>query len=208
MANFWDMVVQNNVQKVVTLCHYIGKGRDDDAYLYFPTEFTQKELKLQNGFTVTLGEVDESDHFVTRHFMVTRDGEEFGLKVEHTHFTSWPDWETPYDESMVAFRQIIDSSANFVTASYTDYKKNPDAEPKRLVVHCRAGIGRTGTTIACINLVIQIQKQRLLGNLVRSSIMVSPFSTVRQLREQRVSMCQTDNQYEYLFRFLKEYPIE
>lgn len=34
---------------------------------------------------------------------------------------------------------------------------------------------------------------------------ISPFSTVRQLREQRVYMCQTDNQYEFIYKFFKQF---
>lgn len=78
--------------------------------------------------------------------------------VEHVHFTSWPDWETPTADSLVGFRELIDETALYVTECYDEMKENPLADPKRLVVHCKAGIGRTGTTIALINMVIQIQK--------------------------------------------------
>ena len=37
MEEFWKMVIQYNVKRIVTLCHKIG-GRHGDADLYFPVE--------------------------------------------------------------------------------------------------------------------------------------------------------------------------
>ena len=53
---------------------------------------------------------------------------------------------------------------------------------KRAVVHCSAGIGRTGTTIALANMMIKLAAQRNMGV---DDPLVSVFHTVRQLREHR-----------------------
>ena len=36
MHTFWNMVMQSNVKRIVTLCHKIGNKGDCDAYQYFP----------------------------------------------------------------------------------------------------------------------------------------------------------------------------
>ena len=64
----------------------------------------------------------------------------------HTHFTSWPDFDVPTQASRHEFSTLINECADFVMKD-----KNP---VERLVVHCKAGIGRTGTTIALVNLEI------------------------------------------------------
>jgi len=74
----------------------------------------------------------------------------------------------------------VDEAADFVIDNHAKQS------PEKLVVHCLAGIGRTGTTIALVNMVIQL---KLMGQ----NAQISPFSTVRQLREQRIYMCQTEN---------------
>ncbi|XP_052224308.1 receptor-type tyrosine-protein phosphatase epsilon-like [Dreissena polymorpha] len=63
-----------------------------------------------------------------------------------------------------------------------------------ILVHCSAGVGRTGTFIALDNLISQAQ----IENCVR------PFQIVEALREQRVSMVQTKEQYTYLHEALAE----
>ena len=89
---------------------------------------------------------------------------------------------------MLGFQELIKDSADFVIKCHQNLESGE--QPERLLVHCKAGIGRTGTTIGLINLVIQIKMQMQLNE---GKIMLSPFSTIRQLREQRVYMCQTDN---------------
>jgi len=71
-------------------------------------------------------------------------------------------------------------------------------------VHCRAGIGRTGTTIALVNSLITM-KHQLAQGVAKADLLVSPFSIVRRLREQRIWMVQVPNQYWFIHEFLKYY---
>ena len=71
----------------------------------------------------------------------------------------WPDFEVPFNETLDSFQGMIKAKAKFVREQYEKLQKNPNETPERLAVHCKAGIGRTGTTIACINSVITINMQ-------------------------------------------------
>ena len=75
-------------------------------------------------------------------------------QLTHTHFTSWKDFKVPSEGSMKGYQQVIKESANFIQQSFSKMSQNKQGEPERLLVHCKAGIGRTGTTIALINSVI------------------------------------------------------
>ena len=59
-------------------------------------------------------------------------------------------------------------------------------------MHCRAGPGRTGTTLALVNAVAAIKEQKRIGI---ADPHLSIFSIVRRLREQRMWMVQTEEQY-------------
>ena len=77
--------------------------------------------------------------------------------------------------------------------------KKPNARP--IVVHCSAGIGRTGTLITLFNLMSEVD------NFVASKqeIKISVFNTIRKLREQRFGAVQTLEQYDYIYRFILAY---
>ena len=90
------------------------------------------------------------------------------LVVTHYHFTEWPDHGVPRDKmSMISFIQQI-------------RKAHPPEGPP-LLVHCSAGVGRTGTFIV---LDTMLQRMRAEGNL-------NIYEFVTQLREQRCFMVQT-----------------
>ena len=88
-----------------------------------------------------------------------------------------------------------------VGAKYVRGNANKEGkERKRLLIHCRAGIGRTGTTISLINATLGIEQNKK-GN---EDLAISVFSIVRRLREQRIWMVQTEEQYHYIYTFLRE----
>ena len=70
---------------------------------------------------------------------------------------------------------------------------------ERAVVHCSAGIGRTGTTITLTHVIIKLCAQRNMG--VPDPIF-SIFHTVRRIREHRFGSVQTDSQYLFIYKFL------
>ena len=73
---------------------------------------------------------------------------------------------------------------------------------EKAIVHCSAGIGRTGTTIALAHLITQVWAQRNGGI---NDPKVSIFSTVRRMREQRQGLVQTEDQYEFIYETLLQH---
>jgi protein tyrosine phosphatase len=70
------------------------------------------------------------------------------VEVKHTHFTNWKDFSVPSTDGQ--FRDMIDEAVFFVN----QVEKSKSGE--KMLVHCRAGIGRTGTTVAIINAILKI----------------------------------------------------
>ena len=106
---------------------------------------------------VQLVQEDQTMNFVVRrHFKVkvSGQGDETQKNVTHYHFQGWEDWQLPTGDSRSALSSLVEAAADYVS----DNAAKQGQERRRLLVHCRAGIGRTGTTIAILNSIIAIKE--------------------------------------------------
>lgn len=65
-------------------------------------------------------------------------------------------------------------------------------DTKKIIIHCSAGVGRTGTTIALVNLMLDLRAQIERG-ATAATIKIRIFSMVRKIREQRQYLVQTED---------------
>ncbi|XP_060558623.1 uncharacterized protein LOC132718935 isoform X1 [Ruditapes philippinarum] len=173
MSAFWIMVWQEKVGKIVMLTKLIEAGASKCDQYWPERGFSLNFTNIQ----VTCQSEDIFSNYTKRSFVVKQNKEE--RVVLHFHFTAWPDQRTPNDvTSLVEFRQrVIRSITNL---------NGP------IVVHCSAGIGRTGTYIAVDSLTEEGETE---GG-------VDVYAFVRNMRQQRVNMVQTVGQYQYLHHAL------
>lgn len=89
--------------------------------------------------------------------------------IVHLHFKDWLDHDVPEDfDLMINFCNIM--------------RRHMTASPGLAVIHCSAGIGRTGTLIAIDILLQNIKENRKLD----------VFGTVYRLRHHRINMVQRE----------------
>ena len=69
-----------------------------------------------------------------------------------------------------------------------------------VVVHCSAGVGRTGTFLSIYNLLDEIEKKK--NNQI---IQFAIFNVVRKLKEMRMYLVQNDLQYYFVYLFIDIY---
>ncbi|CAB1315433.1 unnamed protein product [Coregonus sp. 'balchen'] len=102
--------------------------------------------------------------------------------VTQFHFTSWPDFGVPFTPiGMLKFLKKVKTC-------------NPQyAGP--IVVHCSAGVGRTGTFIVIDAMLDMMNTERK----------VDVFGFVTRIRAQRCQMVQTDMQYVFIFQAMLEH---
>ncbi len=100
----------------------------------------------------------------------------------------WPDHGAPEEVDFKSIGKILESIKGA--------RRTPES---KIVIHCSAGIGRTGSILAIYNMQISIEllirkykesSGKVLSAEDRDSLLprVSVFGTVRRLREQRFSM--------------------
>ncbi|XP_053398988.1 receptor-type tyrosine-protein phosphatase alpha-like [Mercenaria mercenaria] len=172
IEDFWRMVWQLKSDKIVMLTNLIEMGATK-CLQYWPKEEEEDECTYGN-VVIKLLKTDKYLDYNVRYFEVVKNGEA-PRRIRQFHFKSWPDKDVPDSTwCLVNFWRAVDTNA--------PSKAGP------IVVHCSAGVGRTGTFIALDNLVNQARKE---GS-------VRPLQTVQTLRRQRVNMVQTREQYVYV----------
>ncbi|XP_044018714.1 tyrosine-protein phosphatase 10D isoform X2 [Aphidius gifuensis] len=164
--DFWRMVWESNSRAIVMLTRCIEKGREKCDH-YWPID----TLPVYYGdISVTvLNETRYPDWSITE-FMLCRG--DVKRVIQHFHFTTWPDFGVPSPPTTLA---------RFVRAFRE--RVRPDQRP--IVVHCSAGVGRSGTFITLDRILQQIQV----------SDYVDIFGIVWVMRKERVWMVQTEQQY-------------
>ena len=115
----------------------------------------------------------------------------------HFQMTSWPDFGVPSSaESMLHIHGLVrKAQADRVEALGDTWTGHPRGPP--IVIHCSAGIGRTGTFAT-----VDINVSRLAG-----CDKVEVFQTVEHLRTQRAMTVQTLEQYEFIHLAILEHAL-
>lgn len=111
--------------------------------------------------------------------------------VWHFLFAGWSDFNKP---------EGADRDALLGLTNFTAEKALSPSNPR--IVHCSAGVGRTGTFIALDHLLRELRSGKLLNTDDETTDAI--FDTVDQLREQRMMMVYNDIQYQFIHDVLRE----
>lgn len=129
---------------------------------------------------------------------------EFGgveKKLTHIQIMNWPDHSQPdEDYGYLTIEKLL--------TIICEYRHTFPNSP--VLTHCSAGTGRTGSLIAIFNLVKSLAVQKMCNeeyvpNAERISPFFSVFNVVRKLREQRMGMVSSWEQYKYIYEFIDEW---
>ncbi|XP_052763029.1 receptor-type tyrosine-protein phosphatase kappa-like isoform X1 [Mya arenaria] len=166
---FWKMIWQQRVEKIVMVTNLVENG-SPKCEQYWPN---QGASKTYGDIKVESRSEDEYAEFTRRAFTVAMGTEERTL--HHLHFTCWPDKSIPDDiTAIIEFRQRVLTTPSTLNGP--------------TVVHCSAGVGRTGTYIALDILTKEGEAERAIDIA----------GCVHKMRLNRPNMVQTLEQYQFL----------
>uniref|UniRef100_A0AC11CTQ3 Protein tyrosine phosphatase non-receptor type 20 n=1 Tax=Ovis aries TaxID=9940 RepID=A0AC11CTQ3_SHEEP len=176
MDDFWQMVLENN-SNVIAMITKEKEGGVTKCHHYWPISM-QKPLEL-NSCCIFLENYQILRYFIIRMFQVVKKSTGASHFVKHLQFTDWPDHGTPT------------SAEGFI--KYVRYvRKSHLTGP--IVVHCSAGVGRTGVFL-CVDVVFCA---------IENNFSFDIMNIVGQMREQRHGMIQTKEQYMFCYKIVLE----
>ncbi|XP_056136050.1 tyrosine-protein phosphatase non-receptor type 9 [Lampris incognitus] len=191
-GDFWRMVWEQMVLIIVMTTRVVERGRVKCGQ-YWPPDDGRTE---QHGsFLVRNVHIKVFQDFRLSHLELynTQTGER--REVSHYLYVSWPDFGVPKCASaMLDFREHVLQRQEAAVQSLGSSWTGPPGGPP-VVVHCSAGIGRTGTFCT---LDICLSRLEDIGT-------VDVRQTVRRMRTQRAFSIQTWDQYYFCYTAVIEY---
>lgn len=127
------MVWQQKTKAVVMLNRVVEKESVKCAQ-YWPTKDDQEMLFKETGFSVKFLSEDVKSYYTVHLLQLENINSGETRTISHFHYTTWPDFGVP--ESPASF-------LNFLCKVRESGSLSPEHGPA--VIHCSAGIGRSGT---------------------------------------------------------------
>ena len=182
VEDFWTMVDEQKCNVIVMLCNLEEAGREKCAK-YWHKNMKKYTIKVQK-------EKENNEIYVIRNLTLINNQTKEEKKIIQIHFKGWPDHGIP------------DKDDEGILQAFMEMNKIVDENKKDgpIIVHCSAGVGRTGTFISMYFLEKEIRNQ--LNNPKVNNIKINIFNIVRKLKEMRLYLVQSDLQYYYIYIFV------
>ncbi|CAF1495863.1 unnamed protein product, partial [Didymodactylos carnosus] len=181
--DFWRMIWQQK-SGVIAMTTNVKEGGIPKCFQYWPLE--NRTRQTYGMYAVTNEEGKPGENFNITKLTIRKKNVDQPLTVYHCHFTKWPDHGIPSG---------TESALQFLKEVRTLHRKTNLKVP--IVVHCSAGIGRTGTFCT-----IDINIRRF-----RVEKTVDIPSTVINMRNERAGAVQTEDQYLFCYLALTEFTL-
>uniref|UniRef100_A0A8C9PLL4 Receptor-type tyrosine-protein phosphatase C n=1 Tax=Spermophilus dauricus TaxID=99837 RepID=A0A8C9PLL4_SPEDA len=178
--DFWRMIWEQKATVIVmvTRCE---EGNRNKCAEYWPS--MEEGTRAFGDVIVKIYEHKKCPDYIIQKLSITNKKEKTtGREVTHIQFTSWPDHGVPEDPHLLLkLRRRVNAFSNFFSGP--------------IVVHCSAGVGRTGTYIGIDAMLEGLEAE---GK-------VDVYGYVVKLRRQRCLMVQVEAQYILIHQALVEY---
>ncbi|KAF2008226.1 hypothetical protein P154DRAFT_479787 [Amniculicola lignicola CBS 123094] len=201
-AHLWRMVWhETSSPAVIVMLTQTHESGREKCFQYYPRDPATPDLDLnpddefEDGFhhmlkLESLEESEEARAHIRELSMTSKDGDET-KQIWHLLFGGWPDFLVPEGADRVALLKLVELSR----------EKNLDNATNARIVHCSAGVGRSGTFIALDWLLQELEE----GSLDTLEDDEDPIvAAVDMLRQQRMMMVQGETQFTFLYDVMRE----
>ncbi|KAK4497115.1 hypothetical protein PRZ48_011565 [Zasmidium cellare] len=210
---------------MLTQTHEAGREK---CFQYYPLSKTESPLmipedqELDDGFQgavelLSIEEDPKSRSEVRRLRLSTTaaNNEPKEVEIHHLLFSGWPDFLVPEGEDRAALVELVRLSAFLNRPSSTNTTNHTNGssastfaadlastdQDNPRIIHCSAGVGRSGTFIA-LDYLLSLMHSGQLDNLAPDKDPIA--ETVDTLRQQRMMMVQGESQFNFLYEVMRE----
>ncbi|VIO97389.1 Uncharacterized protein BM_BM11159 [Brugia malayi] len=189
--DFWQMVWEQNSTLIIMLNKLVEKGLPK-CHDYFPS--LDSPTRKFDSFNVILKDEQDFGDYVIRDLeLLKKNGDVLSEKddpnrppsriVKHFHFTSWPDFGVPHSTAVfIGFLQKVRGTGLLCGKEPT-------------VVHCSAGIGRSGTFVVADSVLSMVEQN------VKE---IDVTSLVVEMRRSRMGLIQTPQQLQFCWKTIAD----
>uniref|UniRef100_A0A8C0PPF3 Tyrosine-protein phosphatase non-receptor type n=1 Tax=Canis lupus familiaris TaxID=9615 RepID=A0A8C0PPF3_CANLF len=188
--DFWQMVWEQGVA-IIAMVTAEEEGGREKSFRYWPRLGSRHNTVTYGRFKITTRFRTDSGCYATtglkmKHLLT---GQE--RTVWHLQYTDWPEHGCPEDlKGFLSYLEEIQSVRRHTNSTSEPRSPNPP-----LLVHCSAGVGRTGVVIL---------SEVMIACLEHNEVLDIP-RVLDMLRQQRMMMVQTLCQYTFVYRVLIQF---
>uniref|UniRef100_G1L3T2 Tyrosine-protein phosphatase non-receptor type n=1 Tax=Ailuropoda melanoleuca TaxID=9646 RepID=G1L3T2_AILME len=188
--DFWQMVWEQGIA-IIAMVTVEEEGGREKSFRYWPRLGSRHNTVTYGRFKITTRFRTDSGCYATtglkmKHLLT---GQE--RTVWHLQYTDWPEHGCPEDlKGFLSYLEEIQS-----VRRHTNSTSEPKSPNPPLLVHCSAGVGRTGVVIL---------SEIMIACLEHNEVLDVP-RVLGMLRQQRMAMVQTLCQYTFVYRVLVQF---
>ncbi|XP_015206029.1 tyrosine-protein phosphatase non-receptor type 21 isoform X1 [Lepisosteus oculatus] len=188
--DFWQMVWEQGVA-IIAMVTAEEEGGREKSFRYWPRLGSRHNSVTYGRFKITTRFRTDSGCYATTGLKIKHllTGQE--RTVWHLQYTDWPDHGCPEDfKGFLAYLEEIQS-----VRRHTNSTTDPKSTNPPVLIHCSAGVGRTGVVIL---------SEIMIACLEHNEMLDVP-TVLNRLREQRMMMVQTVAQYTFVYKVLIQF---
>jgi len=186
VSHFWLMVWEQDSRAVLMLNKLIEK-KQEKCYQYWPSKIGKEHIMKMDDVQLTLEYTEYNDYsyYLTRTLVLTDVDSGESRTIVQFHYTTWPDFGVPSTPGA-----FLDFLKKIREAGVLEMDVGPP------VVHCSAGIGRSGTFCLVDTCLVLIEKFGLNSVNVKDILL--------EMRQYRMGLIQTADQLKFSYQAIIE----
>nr|XP_029531576.1 LOW QUALITY PROTEIN: tyrosine-protein phosphatase non-receptor type 21-like [Oncorhynchus nerka] len=188
--DFWQMVWEQGVA-IIAMVTAEEEGGREKSFHYWPRLGSHHNTVTYGHFKITTRFRMDSGCYATTGLTIKHvlTGQEH--TVWHLQYTDWPDHGCPEDfKGFLSYLEEIQS-----VRRHTNSTSDPKNTNLPVLVHCSAGVGRSGVVIL---------SEVMIACLEHNEMLDIP-TVLNMLRQQRMMMVQTISQYSFIYKVLIQF---